>query len=299
VSSLEVAASLVKKLKYEEWRTLEGIEKCALKFPSSDPGIIARTSSQPIQRVLFALARLNKSKLVVRHSANYVITTSGLDALALKDYANRNLLTALGAIIAKGKESDVYEAFTEKGDLRALKVFRLGRISFRDVARKRAANYGVRSWLTKNYDAAQREFNALKKLEAFRVFTPKPSAHNRHTVLLEEVRGVRLSYRPPLADPEQTLKDILSGIRTAYVEAGIINGDLSEYNILSDGTDFWIIDWPQSVSSEHPNAAKLLERDVTGLIKFYRRAYGIVARPDDAVSYVRGTSNTLSLGRGR
>jgi len=40
---------------------------------------------------------------------------------------------ALGKLIAKGKESDVYEVLSTTSDLYALKLFRLGRTSFRDV----------------------------------------------------------------------------------------------------------------------------------------------------------------------
>jgi RIO kinase 2 len=295
LSSVEIAASLVKKLKYEEWRTLEGIEKCVLRFPSSSPGIIARTSHQPLERVLFAIDRLNKSNLVTRQASNYAITTAGLDALALKNYVDRNLLAALGAVIAKGKESDVYEAFTDGGELRALKVFRLGRISFRDVARKRAPNYGVRGWITKNYESAKREFKALKKLEPFGVLTPIATAYNRHTILLEEVAGVRMSQRPVLVDPDVTLREILKAIKVAFLRAGVINGDLSEYNILSDGKAIWMIDWPQSVDRTHPNASKLLERDVLGLLKFFKRAYGVTVTPDNALTFVRGISDKLTL----
>ena len=46
-----------------------------------------------------------------------------------------------------------------------------------------------------------------------------------------------------------------------YTKGTMVNGDVSEYNILFDGEMPWIIDWPQYVTSNHPNAKELLSRD--------------------------------------
>ena len=59
----------------------------------------------------------------------------------------------------------------------------------------------------------------------------------------------------------------------------MINGDLSEYNILTEGTRVWLIDWPQWVSPSHPNTEELLKRDTRAVLQFFERAYGVSARP--------------------
>jgi RIO kinase 2 len=214
--------------------------------------------------------------------------------MALKDYVKKDLIFALGAVIAKGKESDVYEALTEEGTRYALKFYKLGRISFTRVRKKRFREpTGLRSWVTANYEAARREYDALRKLEGLSPTFPRAIAYSRSTVLLEEVSGVRLSQRPELQDAKRMLLTVLDSIRKAYIEAGLVNGDLSEYNLLTDGVKFWLIDWPQAVGKSHPNSGALLEHDVLAVVRFFKRSYRVDLDPQQALLYVTGARKSL------
>jgi RIO kinase 2 len=289
MSSTERAAREVKGLREEEMKVMLALERGAITIGPTDAGVISRLSSLPPERVEFAIRELRRKELVVRRGRNYTLTQSAVEALALSEYARRGMIVALGAIIARGKESDVYEAFDEKGGLYALKFFKLGRTSFTAVRRKRQpARGGIRSWLTMNYEAARREYTTLKRLEGLSVSFPVAVAYERSTVLLEQLSGVRLSTRPPLEDPRGMLIGILSEVRRAYIEAGVINADLSEYNILTDGSRFWLIDWPQAVERRHPNAPDLLRHDVLTVVRFFARAYGVRAESGAAMDYVVG-----------
>jgi len=54
--------------------------------------------------------------------------------------------------------------------------------------------------------------------------------------------------------------------------AGIVHGDLSEYNILIDANGPVIIDLPQAVdAAANNNAARMLERDVDNLADYFGR----------------------------
>ena len=214
--------------------------------------------------------------------------------MALKDYVRKDLIFALGAIIAKGKESDVYEALTEEGTVYALKLYKIGRVSFTNVRKKRVRESAeFRSWMTANYDAARREYDALRKLEGLSPTFPKAVSYSRSTVLLEELGGVRLSQRPYLEDPEKSLRTILEAVRKAFLKAGLVNADLSEYNILTDGALVWLIDWPQAVSATHPNSSELLEHDVRAVMTFFHRAYRTDIEVEKAMRYVEGRSTRL------
>lgn len=250
-------------------------------------------SGLPRDRVAYALAELNKKGLVGFAGENYVLYSSGLDLLALKHYADLDYAMALGKLIAKGKESDVYEVLSPRSELYALKIFRLGRTSFRDVKRKRSKDRAdANTWIMSNYFAARHEFAALAKLGKVTQHVPRAVDQDRHTVLLQELPGVRLSNRPELQDPLRLLSSILSTIRAARVKCGMINGDLSEYNILTDGKSAWLIDWPQWVPPTHPNATELMKHDVETVLRFFSRAYGVSADLDAAISYVDGKSRT-------
>ncbi len=227
-----------------------------------------------------------------------MLLPAGLDLLAIKHFVDENGVAALGKIIAKGKESDVYEVISDSGELFALKLFRLGRTSFRDVRRKRREPLGdIHSWIARNYKAARSEFSALKRLEGVTENVPRVIAFNRHALLLEELLGVRLSEKPQLRSPSVLLSEILEAVRGAYVGARIVNGDLSEYNVLTDGKKAWVIDWPQWVMASGANANDLLRRDVSSLTRFFLRAYGVKFAEEKAYRYVTGKGEQLPIRR--
>ena len=276
MSTTENAAKVFKAVKDEEWRTLAGLERSTSGYGTPDIARLARMSRLPLERVRFATDALEKKGLAMRKGHGFALTREGVEAMALKDYVKKDLIFALGAVIAKGKESDVYEALTEEGTVYALKLYKIGRVSFTSVRKKRVREAAeFRSWMTANYDAARREYHALRKLEGLSRAFPRAVAYSRSTVLLEEVSGVRLSQRPYLQDPAGSLKAILRLMRAAYVDAGLVNADLSEYNILTDGASVWLIDWPQAVASSHPNGPELLMHDVKAVAAFFKRAYGV------------------------
>ncbi|MDV3244036.1 MAG: hypothetical protein LYZ66_02525 [Nitrososphaerales archaeon] len=263
-------------------------------YGSADSGMVSRLSKQPHERVRFALDQLNKKGLVVGRGMNYALTKEAIETLALRDYVKRDLIAALGAIIAKGKESDVYETFDDEGMLYALKFFKLGRTSFTRVRKKRFLERAeLKSWISMNYEAAKREYGALRRLQGLGRSFPHVVAYNRSTVLLEELSGVRLSQRPELEDPRALLILILNAMRKAFVTGGLVNGDMSEYNILTDGSEVWLIDWPQAVTASHPNSAELMRHDVSAVVRFFRRAYRVDVDEDKALAYVRGSSAPL------
>ena len=112
-------------------------------------------------------------------------------------------------------------------------------------------------------------------------------------MLLEELSGVRLSQRPPLEDPPKTLGEILRSMRLAYARAHLVNADLSEYNVLTDGGSVWLIDWPQAIDASHPNSGELLRHDVNAITAFFRRAYDAELDQEKAFDYVTGRTEQL------
>ena len=265
------------------------MERASSVYGTIDVGMLSRLSGLPAERVSFAVDQLEKKGLVGSRRLSYYMRQEAAEAMALREYVKRDLIAALGAIIAKGKESDVYEAFTEEGSLYALKFYKLGRTSFTSVRKKRfREGVNMKSWIAVNYEAARREYTALKRLEGISPAFPRAYSFSRSTILLEELSGFRLSERPQLENPMSTLLSLLESVRKAYMKSGLVNADLSEYNILTDGNSVWIIDWPQAVEKTHPNSAELLMHDVTSVVKFFRRAYVVEMSVDRAYRFVTG-----------
>jgi RIO kinase 2 len=294
MSTTDRAARVLKSLKDEEWRTLAGLEEAATGHGTADIGRLARMSRLPLERVRFAVGQLERRGLVSRRGSGYALMKEAVEAMALRDYVKRDMIFALGAVIAKGKESDVYETLTEEGSPLALKFYKLGRTSFTRVRKKRFREEAeMRSWMTANYEAAKREYTALKRLEGLSPVFPRAIAFNRSTVLLEELSGVRLSQRPELEDPEAAARTVIESIREAFLKAGLVNADLSEYNILTTGAALWLIDWPQAVGASHPNCRELLEHDVTAVVRFFRKAYGVELDEKKALLFATGEEKNL------
>jgi RIO kinase 2 len=104
------------------------------------------------------------------------------------------------------------------------------------------------------------------------------------------IEGAELAEWREIPKPEKVLSEILRNVRKAYTKAGVIHADLSEYNIiLKPDMRILIIDWPQYVTSEHPNAQQLLRRDIKNIIAFFKRKHLLPkANVDKALAYVTG-----------
>ncbi len=190
-----------------------------------------------------------------------------------------------------------YDALNPKGERIAVKFHRLGRISFRQTIRKRGytAQHSA-GWLYQSRLAAEREFQALRLLFPFKIAVPEPFSQNRHVVVMGMIEGAELANWKRLSKPEKILKEILRNVRKAFLKAGVIHGDLSEYNIiLQPNKHILIIDWPQFVTREHPNAREMLKRDVQNVLQYFERKHKLHVGLEESLKYVVGEDRALIL----
>jgi RIO kinase 2 len=230
--------------------------------------------------------------------AGFRLTFFGYDCLALNALVKRGIVEALGSPLGLGKESDVYDAKGRRNTRIALKFHRLGRISFRQTRRTRGyvAERAHTSWVYQARMAATREFAAMKRASRARVPVPKPIGQNRHLVVMSMFEGSELSKINAMPEPVTTLRRILLKLRLLFVDARLVHGDLSEYNILmAESGQFVFIDWPQSISVSDPGANELLERDVSNLVKFFARKYSVFVPAQEALDFVK--TKRRELGR--
>jgi RIO kinase 2 len=57
---------------------------------------------------------------------------------------------------------------------------------------------------------------------------------------------------------------------------------------MHDGCRVYIIDWPQWVSTDHPNAGDLLARDIGNITRFFNRRYKLKVTSGQALEVVTG-----------
>ncbi|MEO0326656.1 MAG: RIO1 family regulatory kinase/ATPase, partial [Myxococcota bacterium] len=122
------------------------------------------------------------------------------------------------------------------------------------------------------------EADAIFRLHAHGVRVPEPHHFIDGVLLMELVRGPGGLPAPRLAelslgrDEAHTIFGQLLGEVVKMLCAGIVHGDLSDYNVLLDAAGPVVIDFPQAVDAAHNrNARQLLVRDVDNLSAFLMR----------------------------
>ena len=129
------------------------------------------------------------------------------------------------------------------------------------------------------------EVDALYRLAAAGVRVPKPINFHDGVLLMELVTDADGDAAPRLNDVAFTAEQALAHHATLIGEvvrmlrAGVIHGDLSEFNILLAADGPVIIDLPQAVDAAGNNhAQRMLLRDVDNLRNFFGRfAPGLLA----------------------
>ncbi|MFC3477963.1 serine/threonine-protein kinase Rio1 [Halobacterium litoreum] len=209
---------------------------------------------------------------------------------------------AMGGPISTGKEANVYEAHDAEGGDVAVKVYRINASNFKQMREYLEGDprfEGIRgdkkavvlSWTRK-------EFSNLQRAAAAGVRVPHPIAVQRN-VLVMELIGQEGDAAPTLSDvnvenPETAYEVVREYVRRLYA-AGLVHGDLSEYNIVVYDGELVVIDVGQAVTIHHPNSDDLLRRDCRNVANFFARQ-GADADPDELYDYVTSNADPHTEG---
>ncbi|EMA42865.1 non-specific serine/threonine protein kinase [Halococcus morrhuae DSM 1307] len=186
-------------------------------------------------------------------------------------------IDALGGPISTGKEAHVFLASAGDHDV-AVKIYRINASDFTQMRRylegdprfdeiggkKKAV---VLAWTRK-------EFANLKRAKRAGLRVPEPLAVERNALVMEFLgtdgeRARRLSELQ-IENPETAYEVVREYMRRLY-SAGLVHGDLSEYNILVHDSQLWVLDLGQAVTIHHPNSREFLERDCENVASFFAR----------------------------
>ena len=281
------AAKILPKLEKEDIRILMAIEIGMKRSEYVKINDIRFYARYPIEETLFRLKNVHKFNLIIRNSSeyevSYTLNSIGYDLLALHTLVERNIISQLGPLIGKGKESDVYSCMDDNKEIYALKLYRMGRTSFKSIKKFRSF-VGERthlSWLYINRLAARKEFAALNNIYKLKLDTPKPIAFNRHAIVMSYLRGKELVYFQDIKNPRKIFNKLIKQMKIIYRKANMIHGDLGEFNIILDEKgNILIIDWLQWVNKEHPNAKSLLERDIKNVCSYFEKKFNVISNPN-------------------
>ncbi|ABV85986.1 PA4780 family RIO1-like protein kinase [Shewanella pealeana] len=207
----------------------------------------------------------------------------------LQPLVDEGLIDEVIRPLMSGKEADVY--IVRCGDdVRCAKIYkeadkrsfkkaveyregRKGRNSRRTRAMEKGSNYGrqeqEQAWQNAEVDALFRLANA-----GVRVPTPYGCFDG---VLLMELITDEAGYVAPRLNDVSLTAEMATAHHALVMKdvqrmlcAGLIHGDLSEFNVLLDHTGPVIIDLPQAVdAAANNNAKRMLLRDVNNMTQYY------------------------------
>lgn len=191
--------------------------------------------------------------------------------------------------LMSGKEATVY-VVRSGDDIRCAKVYKeAGKRSFkqavlyqegrkvRNSRRARAMEKGSKFGRDQQEEAWQNaEVEALYRLANAGVRVPTPYGCFDGVLLMELVTDAEGNVAPRLNDVSMSAEKALNdhALVMIYVKrmlcAGLVHGDLSEFNVLVDSEGPVIIDLPQAVDAAANNHAKwMLARDVNNMTQYY------------------------------
>jgi RIO kinase 1 len=183
-------------------------------------------------------------------------------------------------VVRCGEESRCAKVYKEanKRGFRQAALYQEGRKT-KNSREARAMAKGSRFGREKQEEAWQSvEVDTLYLLAGAGVRVPKPHGFLQGVVLMELVTDGAGDVAPRLNDIE--LPEIVALEYHAFMMrqivlmlcAGIIHGDLSEYNVLVDRDGPVIIDLPQAVNAAgNNNAAAMLSRDADNITAYFSR----------------------------
>lgn len=149
----------------------------------------------------------------------------------------------------------------------------------RNTRRARAMEKGSKFGRSQQEDAWQSaEVDALYRLASAGVRVPKPYGCFDGVLLMELITDDEGMVAPRLNDISMTAERAVADHATVMQHvtrmlcAGVVHGDLSEFNVLVDDLGPVIIDLPQAVDAAgNNNARSMLERDINNMTAFYGR----------------------------
>ncbi|KAK5659523.1 hypothetical protein OQA88_725 [Cercophora sp. LCS_1] len=213
--------------------------------------------------------------------------------MILLQMINRGVVSEIHGAISTGKEANVYGAVLHPEDgsapiQRAIKIYKTSILVFKDRERyitgehrfKAGAEKGNNRKMVKLW--AEKEFRNLRRLHGAGIRCPEPLKLKLHVLVMEFLGDKRGWAYPRLRDARLSGDDVDEQWRNLYIQllgimrrlyqvCRLVHADLSEYNILYNDKQLYIIDVSQSVEHDHPRALEFLRMDIKNVGDFFRR----------------------------
>lgn len=223
------------------------------------------------------------------------------------DLMAKNIIEGLESPIKIGKESNIFSGIriiNGKKERVALKIYRISACDF-----KRMKKYLIldprfkvgNSRKTVVLQWAKREFSNLTKCYKKNISVPKPIARKDNIIVMEFIGNKKIDEMPMAASllkdkiPKNTEKfflELIKEIRKMYLDAKIIHGDLSEFNILNYREKPIIIDLSHGLPAI--GFKEYLKRDINNITRFFKKL-NLNINEEELENYIKGKINEINI----
>ena len=266
-----------------------------MEGPEDEAGAEAREDSEEAERGSMTegdieqgsglrerIRRSERENRRLRHDSNERKTVEEVfdkaTNFALHELMARGELSYLNGVVRAGKEARVYWGVTADGSPRAVKIYLTASAEFKKRMRYVAGDKRfqqlpgsirqmIRLWV-------QKEYKNLRLAAEAGIRVPEPFAFNENIIVMEFI-GNPPAPAPIFAEAEVDAADYkwtMKMIRQLYKKADLVHADLSEYNVFKPAPKERVLfDMGSAVLSSHPESKELLLRDITNMVRFFKK----------------------------
>ena len=188
-----------------------------------------------------------------------------------------HVMAYVNGAVSAGKESLLFWAVDDKDSDIALKIYLVSTSNFK---RREPYIIGDPRFTrlkkgTKNlvYLWARKEFRNLSQCHDCGIPVPRP-IYQTNNVLAMSFVGQDGRPASLLLESDTNRNDYLQSIsiiKRLYLEAKLVHGDFSEFNIFKTQDGLVVFDLGSAVDLRHPNAQEFLQRDINNITRFFHK----------------------------
>ena len=207
--------------------------------------------------------------------------------LAIEELVARKDLYDLNGVVNAGKEARVYFGEDAGGGPVAVKIYLMSASDFRKrmgyIAGDRRFGKLPSGSRDTIYLWTRKEYKNLQVADAAGVRVPRPIAFLKNILVMEYI-GSPPQPAPTFAETEVDETDYdwtFETIGKLWKKAKLVHADFSEFNVFKTEKERVLFDMGSAVLSSHPQSEEFLRRDVSNMVRFFRKR-GIVKSDADS-----------------
>ena len=245
-----------------------------------------KLSNKAANVLIQANKKLENERMRAKDKADRATVEQVLDPrtrMILFKILNKGVICEINGCISTGKEANVYHATNADGYERAVKVYKTSILIFKDRDRYVTGEFRFRHGYCKHNPRkmvktwAEKEMRNLTRMHQTGIPCPEPIILRSHVLVMDFI-GTDGWPAPLLKDvtlSESKSRELylqcIQIVRNIFWKCRLVHADLSEFNMLYQQDQLYVIDVSQSVEHDHPHALEFLRKDCTNVTDFFKK----------------------------